>query len=308
MSKNKPEDILETALLEKSEFGKTSPLSSEIEALVNIAHSFSTLPKKVVPQPTLQRKFVLIPQKLGFFARAVAFRFALFSLVAFVVLGGAVGTGYAAYGSLPGEALYQVKKSAEQLQLKFTSSEEAKATLQVKFSKKRLLEAQKVLNNPDSEPKKEEAVIKELIDQNKSTSEAVETVVKNSTSEKASSILSSLENISEKQKELFADIKPNSTAPIIEQAEKATAETDAKVAEIKKIIEDSKTEVSNEQTPLVQGTSTSTASSDPEISATSSNLSVKKPKVEAPEETPILQVPEITGGFILEDPNPQFRP
>ena len=79
----------------------------------------------------------------GFFSRfSLALRMGLAVLAVAAVSGlGAVGLVSASAGSLPGDALYGVKRTAEQVQLAFSTSPAARAALEAEFAQRRLAEA-----------------------------------------------------------------------------------------------------------------------------------------------------------------------
>ncbi len=239
------EEILNLAI-EEIKTGKTfsevlnmhkfQAYKTELNELLPFAYNLYKIPKKNIPAPSLQRKYILAKPAVHKFLLFHLPRFAFFSISLIMLLSAGVGTGYAALGSLPGDTLFPVKKSAEQLQLRFASTPEKKATLQVELSKKRLAEAQEVLKTSQDQPEKIKAAVSELTEQNKTTLISAEAIVKNSTdTARTSQIIESLENINLDQKELAKEIAHQDFEEISKTAEVSASESSDKVAEIKKI-------------------------------------------------------------------------
>jgi alpha-L-fucosidase len=287
----------------------------ELLELLNVADSLYKLPKKAIPKPAMQRKFMLAPVKILWYSRFHFSKLATVSMSAILLFSAAGATGYAAWHSVPGQALFAIKKSAEGLQLKFAATPEKKATLYMEFSQKRLMDAQKVLNNPNSEPEFTKAAISELINQTKNTVDAVQTITKNESLDKAKPMVNALENITAKQDQLIKEIKPEGNSDIVAKAKESASESATKLAEIKKYIE----VATNEQALVnlngkkeaektseeIKGTSTP----DQIQTATSTSATSTTPKIiEKIEEVPKIDPNTVTGSFIIEDPAPQFVP
>jgi hypothetical protein len=81
-------------------------------------------------------KFVMATSKQKFIFGTLAVLIAMFVLI----FGGASATAYAAQSSLPGDALYPVKTSLEQTQVRLSSNAADQAELQLEFAQRRLQE------------------------------------------------------------------------------------------------------------------------------------------------------------------------
>ena len=160
------ENIFDKALLElqngaslEEALLKCQPEQTNLAEGLQLAEKLTKLPKKSVPSPAMQRKYVLAPAKAAWYHWLHLSRWAMASTSLVLLLSAIAGTGYAAYNSMPGQALFAVKKTAENLQLQFATSPEKKIALQVEFSKKRLMEAEKILKNPDTSPETAKAAM-----------------------------------------------------------------------------------------------------------------------------------------------------
>ena len=324
MKKLAEEDIFNQALSKLSsgfsaeeavfEYSETK---EKLLPLLKISADLLNLPKNPVPQPAMQKKFMLVPAKSK--ARFGWFGFPLLAGVgSTLVILCLIGTGYAALQSLPGENLFKVKKSAENLQLKFASSPQAKITLQVEIAQKRLNEAEAVLNNPGSNKEQQQAVIKELISSTSKTIAAVDNIAKSNPASENKPLVNSLENINNKQQELLKEIKTDDALANSEGAGSAE-ENASKLAEIKKYFavadsEQTLTDLNSggtvKTTPAHStSTQTTTATSTPlpEVKAASSTVEkTVDNKIEPSAQ--IVNPNTVTGSFIFEDPAPQFSP
>lgn len=287
----------------------------ELSELLKIAKSLYELPRKAIPEPAMQRKFMLAPAKIFWYSWFHFSKLATVSMSAILLFSAAAATGYAAWQSVPGQALFTVKKSAEKLQLKFATTPEKKASLYVEFSQKRLMDAQKVLNNPNSEPEFTKAAISELVNQTKNTVDAVQTITKSESLDKAKPMVSSLENITAKQDQLIKEIKPNGNSEIVAKAKESASESATKLAEIKKYIE----VASNEQALVNLNNKEKAKKAEEEIKgtttpdqiqiATSTSATSSIPRIiKKTEEAREIDPNTVTGSFIIEDPSPQFAP
>lgn len=214
----KPEEILENQIkeLKTNFFTKEKSLGMAKNShgeLTGIIQSLLALPKNEAPLPSLQRKYILAQEfpsrKPAFFAsflhvsRFAAGSVALSLLLALLSLG-----GVKAWTSLPGQPLFQVKRTAENVRLKFVMDNTTKAKLQLEITQKRFSEAQIVLNNPNTSQKDEVAALNELASQTKSAAESVQKLTQNQPLEENSHpIITELEDIVKKQ----ADIIEKST-------------------------------------------------------------------------------------------------
>ena len=324
MKKLAEEDIFNQALSKLSsgfsaeeavfEYSETK---EKLLPLLKISADLLNLPKNPVPQPAMQKKFMLVPAKSK--ARFGWFSFPLLAGIgSTLVVLCLIGTGYAALQSLPGENLFKVKKSAENLQLKFASSPQAKITLQVEIAQKRLNEAEAVLNNPGSNKEQQQAVIKELISSTSKTIAAVDNIAKSNPASENKPLVNSLENINNKQQELLKEIKTDDALANSEGAGSAE-ENASKLAEIKKYFavadsEQTLTDLNSggtvKTTPAHStNTQTTTATSTPVPEVKGASSTLEKIAGEKSDDPKVAPNPNtVTGSFIFEDPAPQFSP
>lgn len=99
-------------------------------------------------------------------------------LVVALAIGLVGGATKASEGSLPGDALYTVKKAAETVEKAFATTDEAKVKVGIKHAKRRLEEVKILVQE-----KKDDAVVSETLQALKSTTEQVLTATSASTPE-----------------------------------------------------------------------------------------------------------------------------
>jgi hypothetical protein len=285
---------------------------------IKIAHSLFTIPKKSIPEPIMQRKFMLapIPDRHVTFIMKLS-RWTTVGIAGFVLM--VVGfTAYAASNSLPGQTLFKVKRAAEQVQLSLTTDPVKKANLQLSFTQRRLAEAQTVFSLPASDNDQKFAALNELAGQTKTAVDEVKSIA---TTQKINSpLVASLQDVAAKQKVLLNQVKKEDAvtkAPsdVLAQA----TENQVQVNEIIKIIAAS----SDESPAALATTSTSTVLTilpketvAATSSGTSSTLTLKKldpekhvtgsSSIESSSESPADSNTAV-GSFIIEDPRPQIK-
>ena len=290
---------------------KYQPEQQNLAEGLALAQELARFPKKAVPQPAMQRKYALAPAKVAWYHWLHFSKLATVSMSLMLLLSAIVSTGYAAYHSMPGQALFAVKKTAENLQLQFASSSEKKLSLQVEFSKKRLMEAEQILKNPESSQKTAQAAVKELKEQTKSTLESVTTATKNDLDiQKAKTIVKSLETIASDQEKLAKEVNNETSKDIV-----ADVEASAKVINNYILIaanELEKSNIKNDKTSAstTPDTASSTASeivkTDKASTTTSTLKTLVAPKIEEVESLPDPNM--VTSGYIPETPEPQYAP
>lgn len=178
-----------------------------VNELTKISGLLFSMKKNPVPAPTRQRKYALISEqtKISFFhfSRFAAGSVSLALLISVFTLG-----GYQAAASLPGQPLFKVKRTAENVRLKFVIDKKAKAQLQLSMAQNRLKEARVVLNNPSSNKKQEIAALTELASQTKTAVESVQELTINQPLQKESHpIVSELESLANEQKQVIKQVK-----------------------------------------------------------------------------------------------------
>jgi len=206
------EDILDLALTELKKGSSMDEVLSkwpqhrqELEALLSPVQTFLSLPRKKAPTPAMQRKYISMPVKHRvWFAWVHISRFASVSMATLLLIAGASTTAYAAMQSLPGQTLFSLKKSAEQMQLHFASSDAERTAMQMNITKKRLAEAQQVFSI-NSSPQQQLAALNELNSQSDATLQDVKNITKSDNSNPP--IAASLKDINSQQQALLNKIQ-----------------------------------------------------------------------------------------------------
>ncbi len=239
------EDILDKAISQMKKGNTVSQAFGNGEMadpeLATIAAMLSSLPIQPVPQPALRRSYAKMAERAqSFFAMFYFHRHAAFALGMLLIITLGSTTVYGAATSVPGEKLFALKKGAEQLRVKFESDELEKANLQMAITKKRLAEAEKIINSESKNPQQEIAALNELANQSRSTIEQVETAAKNNQLQETNHpVIASLEAMNKEQQAFITQLPPEkdsiktAAANILE----STKENESKVAHIKTIVE-----------------------------------------------------------------------
>ncbi len=190
---------------------KFADYKNELEPLLDLSHSLLSIPKNIVPTPMVNRKYALAKTKSFWLNWVPMSRLAAASLSLILVFSAFAATGYAAAGSLPGQALFAVKKIGEQVQLAFAGSAQNRANLQIAIAQSRLSDAQEVFSNPQSPADEKNAALNELTSQTSSAVAVVGSVAQNNPQSQSNPpLLNSLENITKQQQSLLTQIKPDS--------------------------------------------------------------------------------------------------
>lgn len=326
MMNNDLENIFDKALLElqngaslEAALLKCQPKQVHLAEGLQLAEKLGKFPKKTVPSPIMQRKYSLMPIKTTWYHWLHFSRWIAASTSLILLLSAIAGTGYAAYNSMPGQALFAIKKTAENLQLQFATSPEKKAALQVEFSKKRLIEAEKILKNPDVKPEIAKAAVQELSEQTKSTVNTLVLINKISPDpQKTKTLVKTLETIATDQEKLAKEVKTEATKDIV-----SNVEASAKVIsnyiqiatnELEKYEKTNQPTDNNKILGTAAGSSTTTLTSDLETvskdgKASTSTTTLKTLAQPIEEQQPEPTNPNIAnGGYIFETPEPQYIP
>jgi len=215
--------------------------TEELERLLNLSLALSAMPKKEIPQPAMQRKYILAPARRVWLQWAAFSRFAAVSTSVLLLAALVGGTGYAAKNSVPGEALFAVKKATEHLQLQLTTNPESKLSLQLEIAQSRLADAQTAINNTQTDPQKQTAALNELAQETKNTADAISQTSGNKTANLSPAqnqpLIASLENITTKQQTLLNNIVAQPKAGVDPSVLSAAKDNITKVAAIQKSLE-----------------------------------------------------------------------
>lgn len=203
----------------------------ELAPLLEVAKMGLHLPKNFIPEPAMQRKFMLAAAKQpGFLAWLRLPRFASVSLIILTILGAFAGTTFAALGSVPGQNLFAVKKAFESVEIALATSPQQKANLQLTFADRRVAETEKILKDPNHTSAVEVAALTELSNQTNNALADVKSAAATNAVNNDPNILNSLNSLVSNQQALLNQIKPaSSTAALAKQSQ-------GQVAELKKVI------------------------------------------------------------------------
>lgn len=184
---------------------------AEAASLAKISSALLGLPKLQAPAPVMRRKYILLPENKKIWLPFLHIsNFAAGSTAALMLLAVFAIGGYQAWSSLPGQPLFAVKRTAENVRLKFIMSSEAKAQLQLAYTQNRLDEAQAILTNPQSNKQQEIAALQELASQTKTAADSVQQLALNQPLQNNSRpIVSKLENLTKQQDNLIANTHSN---------------------------------------------------------------------------------------------------
>ena len=320
------ENIFDKALLElqngtplEEALLKYQPEQANLTEGLQLAEKLSKLPKKNVPSPTMQRKYALAPAKAAWYHWLHLSRWAMASTSLVLLLSAVAGTGYAAYNSMPGQALFAVKKTAENLQLQFATSPEKKIALQVEFSKKRLMEAEKILKNPDTSPETAKAAVQELSEQTKNTLNTVTSVDKAALDpQKTKTLVKTLETIATDQEKLAKEVKSDAAKDVASNVEASAKVINNYIQiatnELEKYEKSSQAAENGKAVTATATSSTTTLASSLETPGKDEKASTSTTTLKTlvqPDETQKLDPVDpnaASGDYIFETPEPQYIP
>lgn len=262
----------------------------ELALQLSVAQNLWAIPKNEVPEPSMQRKYLLLPVRSAWLSWLPVSRWATVSSSALLLLTALVGTGYAASGSTAGQPLFSLKRYAEQAQIALATTAEAKADLQLAITKKRLNEAQQVFQNPASNPSEEKAALTELFTETQNTINVVNTAAKNNTLKSVGHpIVASLDEITKQQQALVSQVAAKNVEALADtNAVATTQENSSQVAAIKQYIE-----VASNAQALAQ------LSPNPNVVTISGNLNAVDKNSVTVEKTNFL----LSDGTIIKDSN-----
>ncbi len=235
---NKAMDMLHSGHSKEEVLFVFPDYEKELSPLLDISLTLSTLPKNIVPEPAMQRKYILAPTKSFWLAWLHISKFAGVSMSIMLLVSMFLFTSLISLRSAPGQVLFSVKKTTEQLQVILAYNQDKKADLQIKITQKRLNEAREIFNNPNSDTKDEQAALKELTNQTNNAIEVVSSVTKNNPqSDKNHPLLITLETLTKDQQNLLTEIKSSNEVRLeANTAQLALNESSAKITEIKNLV------------------------------------------------------------------------
>ncbi len=188
-----------------------SKQQKELAPLLKLSSALLSMPKNTAPAPAMQRKYALAPSKSFWLNWIHISKFASVSMSAILLISAFAATGYAAKNSTAGQTLFSVKKFAEKVELNLANNQNEKANIQLAITQQRLSDAQEIFSNPSSNVEQKTAVLNELTDQTNNAVALVDKAAKNDPSQNQSNpLVNSLQNITQQQKTLLTQIKPDS--------------------------------------------------------------------------------------------------
>lgn len=183
----------------------TESEDKDSQSLVALSELLEKIPKNTPPSPALRRKYILTQsaQKVWLPFLHIS-RFAAGS-TAFILLLALFSAGAVqAFKSTPGQTLFSVKRTAENVRLIFVMSDSAKAELQLKYATSRLTEAESILKNPSRNKEQEIAAFEELKNQTQIAAESLKQVaISKPLESKNLPLANQLEDLAKKQTELI---------------------------------------------------------------------------------------------------------
>ncbi len=186
-------------------------MSSEEKEWAQILKSLSSIRAATPALAASRRKYLAQKPSVGFgwnleFLKVFNFIPAVAICAGLLLVGGFT---YATANSLPGQKLFEIKKSAEQFRVKFAGDKIQRAYLQVQIAKKRVAEAQKLASLPGDNTGQKLAAIKEVSKATQQAAEEVNTLSRESITSANPELLNSLEEVGKKEQALISDIAQN---------------------------------------------------------------------------------------------------
>ena len=147
----KLEEILRQLKNQPLENGTLLGLPEEDREIAVLAAELQSIPLLNAPHAKIRRKYALASEPIPLWKNLVfSFRYSIGIAILLCVMFTS-GIAYSTAGSLPGEKTFGLKKSAEQFRVKFALNGAQRAYLQLQIAKKRLNEAQQIVQNQNSE-------------------------------------------------------------------------------------------------------------------------------------------------------------
>ncbi|MEK7617689.1 MAG: DUF5667 domain-containing protein [Patescibacteria group bacterium] len=206
----KLEEILRQLKNQPLENGTLLGLPEEDREIAVLAAELQSIPLLNAPHAKIRRKYALASEPIPLWKNLVfSFRYSIGIAILLCVMFTS-GIAYSTAGSLPGEKLFGLKKSAEQFRVKFALNGAQRAYLQLQIAKKRLNEAQQIVQNQNSE-----AAFLAISEVSKATEIAaneVQTLSPKSIKESSRPLLSSLEDVGKQEKDLVFQLSQNGSA------------------------------------------------------------------------------------------------
>ncbi len=215
---------------------KYPAITDELAGMLDLALALSNLPKKTVPEPAMQRKYILAPARKLWLGWLHVSRFAAVSMSVLLLAALGISTGYATYVSRPGDTFFGLKKAGEHAQLAFTLNEQQKINLQVAIAQQRLDDAQLALNGSgSSDPQKQAAALSELAAETQNTIDALNQASTTAISQNHP-LIASLQTITNNQQALLKNLNSQKTAGVNKSVLAAAQKTAGKVAAIQQYL------------------------------------------------------------------------
>ncbi len=230
------DDILDQALARLNQGESIESIaqhfqSEELVEMLKLAQTLNSIPVSKAPSPTMRHAYA---QKVGVWQKLVntfqTYKLATIPLALAMLLVGGYGTIQASEDSLPGDRLYGVKISKEQLRLKLALDNEKKAEIHLELAKKRLSETKLViaLSNPDQEAIALDALAK----QTEKTFEVTSQLAATKASQNDSSLLNNLVALNKEKKTVIESAAKLPDGEKLAKALDTIKETDKNLARL----------------------------------------------------------------------------
>lgn len=214
MDENRLEQLITQAKKGSFKNDHTLDADSPEKELLVILSELGSMPASTPPLPQIRRKYLSHKTAWSWHKNFVFIKTFNFipALAIFAGLLLAGGFTYATANSLPGQKLFEIKKSAEQFRVKFTGDKIQRAYLQVQIAKKRVSEAQHLASLPGDNLNRTLAAIKEASKATEMAAEEVNTLPRDSISSANPELINSLEEVGKKEQALVSDIAEKDAA------------------------------------------------------------------------------------------------
>ncbi len=203
-------------------------VQNDLKAMLEIVNGIYSLPRRSAPLPNKRRLFLQTHPKTTFTAKAGDFFTAIkvAPLVATGLLAVVTIAIASAASSLPGDRLFALKKTYNNMRLGLISDPANKAQFQLEIANQRLQDAQKLVALNDQKSQETiQAAIKEL---NEQTAVALNDAKKAAAAQPG--ILSKAENLATDQQNLIAKVNPDSAKQNAQQNSVALGEIKSLIA------------------------------------------------------------------------------
>ena len=253
------EELLKQASKHSLEKEMLLGLEKNDQDLLLLAAELKTIPVIAPPVAIMRKKYAEQKTGVPFFRNSFWVSYKFTTVLAGLVLMLLGGFSYTTANSLPGQKLFSVKKSAEQFRIKFASGDAQRAYLQVQIAKKRVNEAEKLVALGNSDPELALVALKEVAQATETASKEVETLTPKDIKNSENPLLSALEDVSRKEKNLVSNISSSEETQNKQDVIAMSLKNQSRISEIIQAVETATAEeaittlTANPNTVLVSG-------------------------------------------------------